>query len=552
MGLAQIARKLRVEQPEGSTFLSNNDLLPVPPEHRLWKAWNFWTFWIADSFNLNTFMIASSMVGAGLSWWQAWLCVIVGYSLAAGFLVLNAIPGGQYSIIFPAYVRASFGVFGGFWPVLQRAVMSCVWFGVQGWIGGEVTYTLLTAIFPSFARIHNSIPSSGTDTAHFVSFFIFSFISLFVIYLPIHSLRHFFTLKALVSPICGLALFGWCISKAGGAGDLIHKPSELGGSTLGWAFVANLMACLGNMATLIVNATDFASRSRRPSDVVLPNLIALPVCFSIVSLFGILIGSSSEVIFGEFVWSPQEIMSRFLLPSVDGVSASRATRAGVAIISIGFIIAQIGVNVAANSLSAGCDLASLFPAYMTIRRGGYVAALIGFVMCPWHLLSSSSNFTTYLSAFTVFLSSVAGVMTAHYWGASKQRIKTDDLYHFGPDGVYRYCYGFNLRAYGAYICGIAPNLPGFIGAVGGEASVAATRIYQLSWFVGFGVSALMYLGLCKLFPLPELSQEDCDTITLGPYANTQPNPSALYREKSNDATSSKKSSEGEGKVEQVV
>jgi len=97
------------------------------------------------------------------------------------------------------------------------------------------------------------ISSSGTDSAHFLSFFLFSFVSLFVIYLPIHSLRHFFTLKAIVSPICGIALFAWCISKAGGAGDLIHKPSELNGSALGWAFVANLMSCLGNMAALIVN-----------------------------------------------------------------------------------------------------------------------------------------------------------------------------------------------------------------------------------------------------------------------------------------------------------
>jgi hypothetical protein len=28
--------------------------------------------WIADSYNLNTWMIVSSMVGLGLSWWQAW------------------------------------------------------------------------------------------------------------------------------------------------------------------------------------------------------------------------------------------------------------------------------------------------------------------------------------------------------------------------------------------------------------------------------------------------------------------------------------------------
>lgn len=171
-------------------------------------------------------------------------------------------------------------------------------------------------------------------------------------------------------------------------------------------------------------------------------------------------------------------------------------------------------------------------------------------------------------------------MTAHYWVASKQLIKTDDLYTFSKDGVYRYFYGINLRAYGACasflifssrariealtsseiasadLAGLAPNFPGFIGACGGDVSLAATRIYQLSWFVGFGVSALVYIGLCKVFPLPELTQEDCDTITLGPYANSLPaahrHTSTLYRTESSDEKSSSKLSDGDGKVELAV
>lgn len=85
-----------------------------------------YTFWLADSFNLNSFMIASSMVGAGMTWWQAWLAVIVGYSCSAFFLVLNAYPGAVHHIIFPSYIRASFGTLGALWPVLNRAGMACI------------------------------------------------------------------------------------------------------------------------------------------------------------------------------------------------------------------------------------------------------------------------------------------------------------------------------------------------------------------------------------------------------------------------------------------
>ena len=45
MRFSRLVKAIQVEQDEGSTFLANKDLLPVPPEHRLWKAWNYWTFW---------------------------------------------------------------------------------------------------------------------------------------------------------------------------------------------------------------------------------------------------------------------------------------------------------------------------------------------------------------------------------------------------------------------------------------------------------------------------------------------------------------------------
>jgi len=79
-------------------------------------------------------------------------------------------------------------------------------------------------------------------------------------------------------------------------------------------------------------------------------------------------------------------------------------------ISTAFIIAQLGTNISANTISAGCDLTALLPQYINIRRGGYVAAIVGFAILPWNLLKDSNRFTSYLSAYSVFLSSIAGVM----------------------------------------------------------------------------------------------------------------------------------------------
>jgi nucleobase:cation symporter-1, NCS1 family len=129
--------------PTSTVLLANPDLVPVRPEQRLWTAKNYFFFWWADGCNLNTFQIAATSIVAGLAWWQAWLAVIVGYSIVAIFTVINARGPAVYHVGFPVICRSSFGLWGSFWPVLQRAVMACVWQGVQAYLGGMVSRSRL-------------------------------------------------------------------------------------------------------------------------------------------------------------------------------------------------------------------------------------------------------------------------------------------------------------------------------------------------------------------------------------------------------------------------
>ena len=73
---------------------------------------------------LVSWMIASSMVTLGLSPWQAWGCVWIGYSLVAPFIVLNARPGAILHVTFPVVARMSFGIWGSLWCVFNRAAMA--------------------------------------------------------------------------------------------------------------------------------------------------------------------------------------------------------------------------------------------------------------------------------------------------------------------------------------------------------------------------------------------------------------------------------------------
>ncbi|KAE9405020.1 hypothetical protein BT96DRAFT_988856 [Gymnopus androsaceus JB14] len=502
-----LVRKLEVQHADANTsysdmFLMNEDLLPVPREKQTWRHRNFFAFWIADSFNVNTWMIASSMIQAGLSWWQAWICVWIGYGVVAPFIVLNARPGAIFHVTFPVVARTSFGLYGSLWCTFNRGVMACIWYGVQAAIGGQCMFVMLRAMWPSINNIPNGLPeSAGITTGEMLAFFLFWLVSLPAIWFPVHQIRHLFTVKAAITPIAGLVFFVWCIVKAKGVGPIIRQPGTMHGSELGWGMITNLMSCVSNMATLVTNAPDFASRSHSPSAALWPQLFSVPLTFSIVSFIGIIVSSSSQTIYGETIWSPIDLLNMFL-----DNSPSHATRFGVWFIAFAFIIAQnplqIGTNISANSVSAGCDLTSLFPRFLNIRRGGYIAAIVGYAIVPWKLVADSNGFTSYLSAYSVFLSSIAGVMVTEYYFIRKGHYRVADLYDTKKDGWYWYTYGFNFRAYAAYIAGILINVVGFAGATGRKVPIAATRIYEMSFFTGFGVSMVIYLLLNWAFPVP--------------------------------------------------
>lgn len=486
-------------QSMAESFLNNDDLRPVEPERRTWSSWSFVAFWISDGLNLNTLMISSLAISMGLPWYSAWIAVILGYSIVALVIVVTARIAAIYHISFPILARASFGVWGAVWPTINRSVMACIWYGVQSWIGGQCVTLVLRSLAPNYINMKNTFSDSqGIKTYDFVSFFLFSLISLPIVYMRPEKVRWFFYVKSVVVPIAAFAFFGWSIADAHGLGPIVRTPASVSGSVYGWGFVSSLMSCISNMATLAVNIPDLARLAKSKRSVTWSQLLAVPLTFSITSFLGIIIASSSQVIYGELIWNPVDLLGARLDRNPHG----SADRAGVFFIAFAFIIGQIGVNVAANSLSAGHDLAAIVPRYITIRRGSFVAAAVGFAMCPWNLLKSSNSFATYLSAYSLFLSSISGTMLCDYYIVRRGVLQVESLYTCKRDQPYRYLGGFNVRAFAAYIAGIAMTVTGFAGVLGANVSSAAHEMYILAYPIGFLTSGLVYLLLCTIFPIP--------------------------------------------------
>jgi len=145
-----------MSQPETdirSSSLYSEDLAPIPMHKRTWNTWNYAALWISMSLCIPTYMLASSLIGGGMNWWEAILTIFIGNTVVLIPMILNGHAGAKYGIPFPVFARASFGVRGANIPAMLRAIVACGWFGIQTWIGGFAIYQMMKLWIPSLATL---------------------------------------------------------------------------------------------------------------------------------------------------------------------------------------------------------------------------------------------------------------------------------------------------------------------------------------------------------------------------------------------------------------
>ena len=205
------------------SHLCNADLAPVPAARRKWGALSFAALWVSMSACIPTYMLASSLIGGGMNWWEAVLTIFLGNVIVLAPMLLNAHAGTLYGIPFPVYCRASFGTRGANVPAILRALVACGWFGIQTWIGGDAIYKIGVTI------LHwNPAPATnwlGITFPHFLCFLFFWGVNMFVVYRGIETIRWLLNIKAPLLIALGLVLLGWAYKKAGGFGPILSQPS---------------------------------------------------------------------------------------------------------------------------------------------------------------------------------------------------------------------------------------------------------------------------------------------------------------------------------------
>jgi NCS1 family nucleobase:cation symporter-1 len=356
-------------------------------------------------------------------------------------------------------------------PAILRAFVACGWFGIQTWIGGQAIYTMLKV----------AVPQWEPPFAAALGFAAFWLWNMYIVVKGSDSIKF---LEAWAAPfliVAGLALLAWAMVRAGGLGPILDRPSRFAttGDFLVF-FVPSLTAMVGFWATLALNIPDLSRYAKDQKAQVWGQFLGLPPTMTLFAFIGVAVTSASEVIFGQAIWDPVQLLSRLESPIVIFISL------------FALLIATITTNVAANVVAPANGFANLWPDKITFARGGLITGVIGILIMPWKLLENADRYIGWLIAYSGFLGPIAGIFIADYWVVRRGSLALRELYR--GDGLYG---SVNVKAVVALVLGVGAALIGLV--------VPALRVlYDYAWFVGFGVAFAVYTALMRGTPTVDL------------------------------------------------
>ncbi len=201
--------------------LYNEDFAPIPKEKRTWGLADMTAIWIGMAVCIPTYLLASYMMKAGLSWVEALVIIILGNIIITIPMVLNGHAGVKYGVPFPVIGRASFGTKGIHIASVVRGIVACGWFGIQTWIGGLAIYAIWNAV-------SGNEGSTSLDLGKFAGFAIFWLINVYFILKGTESIKKLEKYSAPILIGIGILLIIWGTVQAGSFSTVLKQSKQLG------------------------------------------------------------------------------------------------------------------------------------------------------------------------------------------------------------------------------------------------------------------------------------------------------------------------------------
>ncbi|MGE7908558.1 cytosine permease [Lysinibacillus xylanilyticus] len=473
--------KIEASQQDYSTLGYSEELLPKGPQQRDWGIFNYITVWMAAVHNIMSYMTVAGFFILGLSVQQVFLAIMLSAVIVSAGYSLNGYSASKYGIPFAILLRDSFGVKGSIIPALCRGLIAgVVFFGTTTVVGAQSLNVVFSRFYPNYMSLGGDFSIFGLDVPTMISYLILWVITVLLFLGGMDMLTVFGKYS---SPIVYIFIIGaaiWAINIAGGIGPILdYTPSAKMESP--FVFVACVSALVSNWAGPIVNIADFSHRAKSPNSMMLGFSIGMIGSYLLFAITCISLIAGTEIAFGQPIFNIVDAIDKIQNPI------------SVIVLILALNVGATAFVVFGNLLPAGLQMTALFPKIFTVKSAGILTAIIGTLILPWKLVSSTTTLYFFYSFIGSMFGPIAGIMLSSFYIERKKRIELSMLYvEEGSNGAYKN--GYNVIA--CIVLAISFILP--MSGAFFKSVPFLVKLNELAFFSGLVISFILYTLLYRL------------------------------------------------------
>ncbi|KAF4636900.1 hypothetical protein G7Y89_g1177 [Cudoniella acicularis] len=259
--------------------------------------------------------------------------------------------------------------------------------GIQIYWGGLAVHVILAAIFPTFHNMKNTLPKSANiTTADLTGTIIYMCFFVPLLLIKPYKVDKFFTASFFSVIATILGMFIWAMAANHGARNLVAPAKTLSTGDRAFAFIQAICTVCGSFTGSSIRHSDRSRYASKPSSPLLGIWLAGPLALTLTAMFGVFVTSACREMCGEILWQPLN-----LLLFIQKERYTPAVRAGTFFAGVGRGSSQLAANISLNSISAGMDLTSVLPQYLSAAAAASSKARSMQLQYPTYLQISTTS-----------------------------------------------------------------------------------------------------------------------------------------------------------------
>ena len=309
-------------------------------------------------------------------------------------------------------------------PSIARALLLAGWFGIQCWVGGSALNQFLSVIIPFWYKFKYGIAIS------FLSFWLSN------ILIALYGTQGIKILESFGVPFLMILCFGlvlWSYYGLTSMGFSVLDVFRISNNTQSDTHFIHLILILitanvGGFSGFILQIQDFSRYFKNQRTQLIAQAISFPIALTGIAFVGIFVTGSCYLQFGEYLWDPIAVIAKIESPFASVIG------------SLGLIIATLTTNIAANVYAPANSISNLFPKYISYTTGVIITGVIGLIIQPWKLMSSSNAYFKWLVTSGIFLGPIPAILISQYFIIFRQNLNLYYLYQQNDRTHYHYKY----------------------------------------------------------------------------------------------------------------